>query len=248
MGWASGARTGDPSSATPVAQLVGADDTPRIELAPKVMPVTITPAAESALDKLRSLRHRLPFFGRKRNSLKSSGTAAFDAALLAFVFGLRRGPNVDIVDAPLVVLFAQDDAIADAVLVPAQLGAIAEALERAVDVLAEPGDEALDLLLQAVATALRQHVERGRHVARGDRIGEQADRIARLLRARATDELGLEPPRLALALELDELAIGEADERALADIGVALEAESSSTFACHVRSCCDCFHCSANSS
>ena len=61
-------------------------------------------------------------------------------------------------------------------------------------------------------------------VARGDRIGEQPDRIARLLRARATDELGLEPPRLALALELDELAVREADERALADIGVALEA------------------------
>jgi serine/threonine protein kinase len=61
-----GVLTGDPSSATPVAQLVGADDTPRIELAPKVMPVTITPAAESALDKLRSLRHRLPFFGKRK--------------------------------------------------------------------------------------------------------------------------------------------------------------------------------------
>ncbi|MEO8844496.1 MAG: serine/threonine-protein kinase [Kofleriaceae bacterium] len=61
-----GVLTGDPSSATPVAQLVGADDTPRIELAPKVMPVTITPAAGSALDRLRGLRHRLPFFGKRK--------------------------------------------------------------------------------------------------------------------------------------------------------------------------------------
>jgi eukaryotic-like serine/threonine-protein kinase len=60
-----GVRTGDPSSATPVAQIV-ADDTPRIELAPRVD----TPqegAAVGALEKLRGLRHRLPsFFGRKR--------------------------------------------------------------------------------------------------------------------------------------------------------------------------------------
>ena len=65
-------RTGDPSSATPVAQIV-ADDTPRIELAPKVE----TPPVGTQLgpmDKLgramsdvgRGLRHRLPFFGRKR--------------------------------------------------------------------------------------------------------------------------------------------------------------------------------------
>jgi eukaryotic-like serine/threonine-protein kinase len=60
-----GVLTGDPSSATPVAQLVGADDTPRIELAPKVLP-TITPAAGSALDRLRGLRHRLPFFGKRK--------------------------------------------------------------------------------------------------------------------------------------------------------------------------------------
>jgi len=61
-----GVLTGDPSSATPVAQLVGADDTPRIELAPKVIPATITPAAGSALDRLRGLRHRLPFFGKRK--------------------------------------------------------------------------------------------------------------------------------------------------------------------------------------
>ena len=62
-----GVLTGDPSSATPVAQLVGADDTPRIELAPKVLPApTITPAAGSALDRLRGLRHRLPFFGKRK--------------------------------------------------------------------------------------------------------------------------------------------------------------------------------------
>ena len=60
QGMGLGPRTGDPSSATPVAQLVG-DDTPRIELSPKVE----TPPA-GAMDKLRGLRHRLPFFGRKR--------------------------------------------------------------------------------------------------------------------------------------------------------------------------------------
>jgi hypothetical protein len=57
-----GPRTGDPSSATPVASLVG-DDTPRIELAPKVMPATNqTPPSGSAIDMLRGLRHRLPSF------------------------------------------------------------------------------------------------------------------------------------------------------------------------------------------
>jgi serine/threonine protein kinase len=54
-----GPRTGDPSSATPVAQLVG-DDTPRIELDPVEQPTV------GAVEKLRGLRHRLPFFGRKR--------------------------------------------------------------------------------------------------------------------------------------------------------------------------------------
>jgi serine/threonine protein kinase len=65
QGMGLGPRTGDPSSATPVAQLVG-DDTPRIELAPR----STTPqegASVGALEKLRGLRHKLPsFFGRKR--------------------------------------------------------------------------------------------------------------------------------------------------------------------------------------
>ncbi len=63
-----GVLTGDPSSATPVAQMVGGDDTPRIVLAPKVMPDSNanTPPSGSTLDMLRGLRHRLPFFGRKK--------------------------------------------------------------------------------------------------------------------------------------------------------------------------------------
>jgi serine/threonine-protein kinase len=67
QGMGLGPRTGDPSSATPVAQLV-ADDTPRIELSPKVeTPPQGTPTVGAgAMDKLRGLRHRLPFFGRKR--------------------------------------------------------------------------------------------------------------------------------------------------------------------------------------
>lgn len=62
-----GTRTGDPSSATPLAQIV-ADNTPRIELSPKVeTPPTGHEAANiSTMEKLRGLRHRLPFFGRKR--------------------------------------------------------------------------------------------------------------------------------------------------------------------------------------
>ncbi len=68
QGMGLGPRTGDPSSATPVAQLM-ADDTPRIELSPKVeTPPQGSPTVSSggAMDKLRGLRHRLPFFGRKR--------------------------------------------------------------------------------------------------------------------------------------------------------------------------------------
>jgi serine/threonine protein kinase len=62
-----GVLTGDPSSSTPVAQIVGSDDTPRIELAPKIMPASHhTPPHGTAMDKLRGLRHRLPFFGRKK--------------------------------------------------------------------------------------------------------------------------------------------------------------------------------------
>jgi eukaryotic-like serine/threonine-protein kinase len=59
-----GPHTGDPSSVTPIAQIVQ-DDTPRIELAPKV--ITVNPQlGSSAMEKLRGLRHRLPFFGRKK--------------------------------------------------------------------------------------------------------------------------------------------------------------------------------------
>ena len=64
QGMGLGVLTGDPSSVTPIAQIVQ-DDTPRIELAPKVEAIP-TAATASTLDKLRGLRHRLPFFGRKR--------------------------------------------------------------------------------------------------------------------------------------------------------------------------------------
>jgi serine/threonine-protein kinase len=63
-----GLRTGDPSSATPIQQIVQ-DDTPRIELAPQLEPA---PAVQSmgnvvtqTFGKVLGLRHRLPFFGRK---------------------------------------------------------------------------------------------------------------------------------------------------------------------------------------
>ena len=67
QGMGLGLRTGDPSSATPIAQIV-ADNTPRIELAPKAGDHTPVPqlASQGAMDKLRGLRHRLPFFGRKK--------------------------------------------------------------------------------------------------------------------------------------------------------------------------------------
>jgi hypothetical protein len=57
-----GPRTGDPSSATPIAQVVP-DDTPRIELTPKP-----APSPSMMGDMLRGLRHKLPAFlgGRKR--------------------------------------------------------------------------------------------------------------------------------------------------------------------------------------
>jgi hypothetical protein len=54
-----GQRTGDPSSATPIQQILQ-DDTPRIELTPKPS------ALAGTVDKVLGLRHRLPFFGRKR--------------------------------------------------------------------------------------------------------------------------------------------------------------------------------------
>ena len=67
QGMGLGPRTGDPSSATPVAQIV-ADDTPRIELSPKVAtpPQGTQTVGAQAMEALRGLRHRLPFFGRKR--------------------------------------------------------------------------------------------------------------------------------------------------------------------------------------
>jgi serine/threonine protein kinase len=54
-----GPRTGDPSSATPIAQLVG-DDTGRIGLDEPKTPV------QGTMGKVLGLRHKLPFFGRKR--------------------------------------------------------------------------------------------------------------------------------------------------------------------------------------
>lgn len=54
-----GPRVGDVSSATPIVQLAHGDSEP-IELKRKAVPATTT------MDKLRGLRHRLPFFGRKK--------------------------------------------------------------------------------------------------------------------------------------------------------------------------------------
>lgn len=54
-----GPRQGDISSATPIVQLAQ-DDTSRIALEPK--PAQLS----STMEKLRGLRHRLPFFGRKK--------------------------------------------------------------------------------------------------------------------------------------------------------------------------------------
>src|SRR6185295_14225913 len=77
------------------------------------------------------------------------------AAGAVAVVVLGCGPDVDVVDPPLVVLLAQHDAVADAVFVPAQLGAIvAELIDAIVDPLADARDEALDLPGQAIAAAL----------------------------------------------------------------------------------------------
>jgi serine/threonine-protein kinase len=63
QGMGLGQRTGDPSAATPIAQIVG-EETPRLELVPDLTP---TPGTNiGAMERLRGLRHRLPFFGRKR--------------------------------------------------------------------------------------------------------------------------------------------------------------------------------------
>ena len=67
-----GPRTGDPSSATPIAG-IGQEDTPRIELTPKPIPIVaaVTASGESApqstMGRMLGLRHKLPFFGRKRS-------------------------------------------------------------------------------------------------------------------------------------------------------------------------------------
>jgi serine/threonine-protein kinase len=57
-----GQRTGDPSSATPIEQIIG-DDTPRIELTPK----PAVGGLQGTVDKVLGLRHRLPFFGKKKS-------------------------------------------------------------------------------------------------------------------------------------------------------------------------------------
>src|SRR5512140_223429 len=53
-----GIRTGDPSSATPLAEIPN-EVTPRLEMTPR-------PEAGTTMQKVLGLRHRLPFFGRKR--------------------------------------------------------------------------------------------------------------------------------------------------------------------------------------
>jgi eukaryotic-like serine/threonine-protein kinase len=67
QGMGLGERTGDPSTATPLAQILE-DNTPRIELSPTQRPPSDPGEAVSisTMEKLRGLRHRLPFFGRKR--------------------------------------------------------------------------------------------------------------------------------------------------------------------------------------
>jgi eukaryotic-like serine/threonine-protein kinase len=55
-----GGRTGEISEATPLAELVP-DETPRLEPLP-----WIADGAAQAFERLRSLRHYLPFFGKKR--------------------------------------------------------------------------------------------------------------------------------------------------------------------------------------
>src|SRR5512140_2871679 len=159
------------------------------------------------------------------NGLELVGQRAL-AVPVAVAVALPGGrPDVDVVDAPLVVFLAQDDAVAQAVLVPPQLGAVGgELIDLVVDPLADARDEALDLPGQALAAALGEHVEHAGDVAPSDRLGEHPDGIARLLGPRPAHQLVLEPPGLALALEPYELAVREADQRALADVGVALDA------------------------
>src|SRR4051812_28461246 len=73
--------------------------------------------------------------------------------VLVLVLALGHRMNVDVVDAPLVLLLAEHDAEAHAVLVPAQLGPVgADLLELAVDLAIDAGEEALDLAGQTLAT------------------------------------------------------------------------------------------------
>src|SRR5262249_1751999 len=104
------------------------------------------------------------------------GQRALDAPVLRLLV-LRRGPDVDVIDPPLVVFLAQHDPVADALLVPAQLGAIVAFVVGTADVLADSGDEALDLADEPVAAALGECRERPGDVARGDCVGEHAHRI-----------------------------------------------------------------------
>src|SRR5439155_22003206 len=53
-----GVRTGDPSTATPLAE-IPPEVTPRLEATP-------IPTSQGAMQRVLGLRHRLPFFGRKR--------------------------------------------------------------------------------------------------------------------------------------------------------------------------------------
>jgi serine/threonine-protein kinase len=55
-----GARTGEISEATPLAEIVP-EEMPRLEPLPK-----IAEGASQALERLRGLRHYLPFFGKRR--------------------------------------------------------------------------------------------------------------------------------------------------------------------------------------
>jgi serine/threonine-protein kinase len=56
-----GTRTGEISEATPLAEILP-DETPQLEPSPKIA----EGAAAQALERLRGLRHYLPFFGKKR--------------------------------------------------------------------------------------------------------------------------------------------------------------------------------------
>src|SRR5262249_30049084 len=115
---------------------------------------------------------------------------------------LGRRVDHDVVDPPLVVLLAEHDPEPDAVLVPAQLGAIRpDLLDLPVAPLVQAGDEALDLTRDAVPAARGEQRQRAGEILVVQRVRELADRVARRGRARAPDQRLLEPPRAAVALE-----------------------------------------------